>query len=94
MKRLIAIILALCVICSLTACSMSMVKGGKNYTENTNRFIAIPSQQDLYYDLHTKVVYVIFNEALGYTGYGYMSPYFADNGKPYLYENGELVEIE
>ena len=91
-KKIISIILVVCLICSLAACGM--VKGGKNYTENTNRFIAIPSQQDLYYDLHTKVVYVIFNEAFGYTGYGYMSPYFADNGKPYLYENGELVEIE
>lgn len=92
MKRLIAIILALCVICSLAACGIGT--GSKNYTENTNRLISIPTQQDLYYDCNTKVVYIIFNEFSGSVGYGYMSPYFADNGKPYLYENGELVEIE
>ena len=92
MKRLTAIILTLYLIFSLSACGM--VKGGKNYAENTGRLFPISSQQDLYYDINTKVVYILFNEAMGYTGYGYMSPYFADNGKPYLYEKGELVKIE
>jgi hypothetical protein len=91
MKRLMAIIITICLIFGLTACSMS--KGSKNYTENTGRLIPIAAQQDLYYDVNTKVVYIIFNEAFGYTGYGYMSPYFADNGKPYLYDNGGLVNI-
>lgn len=92
MKRIAAIILTICLMCSVVGCGMT--KGGKDYTENTGRLFPISSQQDLYYDINTKVVYILFNEAFGYTGYGYMSPYFADNGKPYLYENGELVKIE
>ena len=74
---------------------VNTVKGAKNYTKNTGRLLPIAAQQDLYYDINTKVVYILFSESFGgYTGYGYMSPYLADNGKPYLYDNGSLVKIE
>ena len=51
--------------------------------------------QDLYYDTNTKIVYILFNECAGYFGYGYMSPYYAPNGMPYVYnvQTNSLEEI-
>lgn len=87
------LILALFVILimSLTACAS---KGSKNYESNTG-LVAIPGTSDLYYDSQTKVVYFVFNESMGHSGYGYMSAYYAPNGLPYLYDpfKQELVEI-
>ena len=47
--------------------------------------------QDLYYDTNTKIVYILFNEWAN----GYMSPYYAPNGMPYVYnvETNSLEEI-
>lgn len=91
-KKFLSVIITICLIFCLMGCE-SAYKGSKNYTETTNRLIPIIGQQDLYYDSNTKVVYIIFNECAGYSGYGYMSPYFADNGMPYIYDDGELVKI-
>lgn len=83
MKKVIVLILIFLIIFSMTACAGT---GSKNYTNNTSgRFVEIPTQTDLYYDTQTKIVYVIFNECAGYSGYGYMSPYYSDNGLPYTY---------
>lgn len=93
MKKVIVLILIFLIIFSMTACAST---GSKNYTNNTSgRFMEIPTQTDLYYDIQTKIVYVIFNECGGYMGYGYMSPYYADNGRPYKYnvEKNCLEEI-
>lgn len=51
--------------------------------------------QDLYYDTNTKIVYILFNEGAGNAGYGYMSPYYAPNGMPYVYnvQTNSLKEI-
>ena len=51
--------------------------------------------QDLYYDTNTKIVYILFNECAGFSGYGYMSPYYALNGMPYVYnvQTNSLEEI-
>lgn len=92
MKRIVTIILITCLICSMVGCGT--VKEAEDYTGNTGRLLPISEQQDLYYDVNTNVVYIIFNKTFCYAGYGYMSPYFADNGMPYLYENGGLVKIE
>lgn len=94
MKKMIALILIICMILCLVACAST---GSKDYEESTrNRFASVPAQTDLYYDTQTKIVYVIFNERHGYAGYGYMSPYYADNGLPYIYntERGCLEKID
>ena len=90
-KKFIALALFVILITSLTAC---VSKGSKGYESNTG-LVAIPGANDLYYDSQTKVVYFVFNESMGYTGYGYMSAYYAPNGLPYLYDpfNQELAEI-
>ena len=93
MKKITMFMVTICLALCLTACTFA---GSKNYTDRTSgRFIAVPMQTDLYYDINTKIVYVIFNECAGSSGYGYMSPYYADNGKPYKYnvEKNCLEEI-
>lgn len=54
------------------------------------------SKKNLYYDKDTNIVYIIFCEFNGGSGYGYMSPYYAPNGKPYVYdvETGTFNEIQ
>lgn len=90
-KKLTAFVLALCLVLVLVGCYPGM----KNYEMTTN-LIGVDGKQNLYYDPSTYIVYFIFNESTGDKGYGYMSPYYAPNGLPYLYdvESGELVEIE
>ena len=80
-KKFLIIALFAVLIMSLTAC---VSKGSKGYESNTG-LVAIPGA----------VVYFVFNESMGYTGYGYMSAYYAPNGLPYLYDpfKQELVEI-
>ena len=93
MKKFISIIAIICMLFCLTGCAVS---GNKDYTKNTNnRLLAVPNQQDLYYDVNTKVVYIVFNEFTGSVGYGYMSPYYSDSGFPYVYNvtSGALEEI-
>lgn len=95
MKKIIAILLALLLCVSLIACGTS--EGSKNYTARTG-FVEIVGKKNLYYDPDTKIVYIIFNETPngGYQGYGYMSPYLAPNGLPYLYDTNSqtLYEID
>lgn len=59
--------------------------GSKGYTKSTGGRLQSTMMQDLYYDTNTKIVYILFNEGAGNAGYGYMSPYYAPNGMPYVY---------
>lgn len=96
MKKIISFIMVLCLMFVLVGCGGAN-PGDKNYEENTNgRFQIIPSEDGLYYDVNTKVVYVVFSEKSGYAGYGYMSPYCADNGLPYRYnvEDNKLEKVK
>lgn len=90
-KFIIIILITICLMLCLVGCT---VEGSKNYTDRTNgRLIPVPTQQDLYYDTNTNIVYIIFNEYSGECGYGYMSPYYADNGMPYIYNRTtQIVE--
>lgn len=95
MKKIVSFLLAICMICCLASCTYA---GTKDYSDTTNnRFVEIVGQDDLYYDINTKVVYVIWNEwnKLYEASYGYMSPYYSSNGLPYSYnvETGYLEEI-
>jgi len=83
-----------------TGCRTGTIKKENHCEKATkNLFKQIENDNFLYYDTKTKVVYIVFRETknggqrIG-TGYGYMSPYYAPNGKPYRYIDGELKEIE
>ena len=48
----------------------------------------------LYYDVHTKIVYIVTAECRGYDGYGFMSPYYSENGNLCRYIDNEIIEIQ
>lgn len=93
-NKIIALILSVFLVFCLTGCKVTYT-GSKSYTTNTNGRLQPTMMQDLYYDTNTKIVYILFNEWAGYSGYGYMSPYYASNGMPYVYnvQTNSLEEI-
>lgn len=94
MKKIYVALLALLLCLNLAA--YSTTAGSKDYQARTG-FVEVTGKKNLYYDPDTKIVYIIFNESsIGDRGYGYMSPYYAPNGLPYLYaaNSQTLFEIE
>lgn len=91
-NKIIALILTVVLVFCLSGCSGTF-EGSKDYTKRTGGRLQPTMMQDLYYDTNTKIVYILFNEGAGFSGYGYMSPYYAPNGMPYVY-NVETNSIE
>ena len=94
-NKIIALILTVVLVLCLFGCCSGTFEGSKDYTKRTGGKLQPTMMQDLYYDTNTKIVYILFNECAGYSGYGYMSPYYAPNGLPYVYniQNNSLEEI-
>lgn len=92
-NKIIALILTVFLVFCLVGCGA--YTGSKSYVTNTGCRLQPTTMQDLYYDTNTKIVYILFNECAGYSGYGYMSPYYAPNGIPYVYnvQTNSLEEI-
>ena len=84
-------VLAILILIITFVCTGCALEGSKDYEKHAN--LKETGIENLYYDPHTKIVYILFNEFAGEAGYGYMSPYYAGNGKPYIWENG-LEEIQ
>ena len=82
MKKIVSILIVICLLFCLVGCGRSATTDNK-----FGRFIEVPNEKYLYYDVNTKVVYFI---NYGVEGYTYMSPYYASNGEVYLYTNGYL----
>ena len=93
-NKIIVLILTVFLVFCLAGCSGTGA-GSKDYTKRTGGRLQPTMMQDLYYDTNTKIVYILFNECAGYSGYGYMSPYYAPNGMPYVYnvQTNSLEEI-
>ena len=93
-NKIIVLILTVFLVFCLAGCS-GTDSGSKDYTKRTGGRLQPTMMQDLYYDTNTKIVYILFNECAGYSGYGYMSPYYAPNGMPYVYnvQTNSLEEI-
>ena len=91
-NKIIVLILTIFLVFCLAGCTSA---GSKDYTTRSNGTLQPTRMQDLYYDTNTKIVYILFNECAGYSGYGYMSPYYAPNGMPYVYniQTNSLEEI-
>lgn len=97
MKKIFTFILAVILCFGLYGCkSASVPVGVSDSNQSYIGFSLISEEKCLYYCEETKIVYIIFGECGGYDGYGYMSPYYAPNGLPYLYDVNEhtLVEID
>lgn len=91
-KRVSVLMCTLILLIALTGCTY---EGPKDYTNRTTGRLIQTTMSDLYYDANTKIVYIMFNECAGHSGYGYMSAYYAPNGLPYIYnvQTNELEEI-
>ena len=87
-NKIIVLILTIFLVFCLAGCSGTDA-GSKDYTKRTGGRLQPTMMQDLYYDTNTKIVYILFNEWAN----GYMSPYYAPNGRPYVY-NVETNSIE
>lgn len=98
MKRKIALLL-MCVlfVLSLTACSASesdyIVSDNRELSE-ADALVPINSSNYLYYDVQTRIIYIVTAECRGYDGYGFMSPYYSENGNLCRYVDGEIVELK
>ena len=93
-NKIIVLILTVVLVLCLSGCGGTF-EGSKDYTKRTGGRLQPTMMQDLYYDTNTKIVYILFNEGARYSGYGYMSPYYAPNGMPYVYnvQTNSLEEI-
>lgn len=91
-KKILAVVLGLTLCFGMIGCSTST--GSKNYDEHS-KLVSIEGENDLYYYSTTHVVYIVFNEYAGDSGYGYMSPYYSENGKLCTYDTNtkQIVEI-
>lgn len=91
-KKILAVALGLTLCLGMTGCGTST--GSKNYDEHS-KLVSIEGENDLYYYSTTHVVYIVFNEYAGDSGYGYMSPYYSENGKLCTYDTNtkQIVEI-
>lgn len=92
-KKILAVVLVLTLCFGMTGCAATNA-GSKNYDEHS-KLIAIEGENDLYYYSTTHVIYIVFNETEYQAGYGYMSPYYSENGKLCTYDTNtkQIVEI-
>ena len=96
-KKIAAIALGLILCFGMAGCDTKgydIREGNKSYDIHS-RFISIEGENDLYYYSTTHVIYIVFNEAGYQVGYGYMSPYYSENGKLCTYDTitKQIVEI-
>lgn len=91
-KKILAVVLVLTLCLGMIGCDTS--KGNKNYDIHS-KLVSIEGENDLYYYSTTHVIYIVFNEAGYQAGYGYMSPYYSENGKLCTYNTNtkQIVEI-
>lgn len=90
-KKILAVALGLTLCFGMTGCVFTE---SKNYNESS-KLISIEGENDLYYYSTTRVIYIVFNEEEYQAGYGYMSPYYSENGKLCTYDTNtkQIVEI-
>ena len=91
-KKILTVVLGLILCYGMTGCGTST--GSKNY-DSHSKLISIEGENDLYYYSTTHIVYIVFNEFECQVGYGYMSPYYSENGKLCTYDTNtkQIVEI-
>lgn len=94
-KKIILLFSCLLFISMLTACgNKDQLVGDNRELSESNEIVPIKDSNYLYYDRNTKVVYIVTAECRGYDGYGFMSPYYSENGLLCRYINDKIVEIK
>lgn len=111
MRKKVLITLVIILVISLVGCAPeesveeaiennTLIKTyGKVTPDVLNEYNArlLPTEFDhLSYDKETKIVYYYFTNRSNQTGYGFMSPYYSENGKLVKYDidSKTLVELE
>ena len=64
-KKILAVVLGLTLCFGMTGCTY---EGSKNY-DNHSKLVSIEGENDLYYYSTTHVVYIVFNEYAGNSGF-------------------------
>jgi len=59
----------------------------------SDRFVNIPEERFLFYDINTKIIYYFMNGYLENDGC-YSMPYISENGNYCRYIDGKIVEVE
>lgn len=106
MKKII-IILGILMCFNLTGCADAYSRPN-NYEDDSHldtsnepneyysysHLMLIEGENDLYYYSTTHIVYIIFDKGFGQ--YGYMAPYYSENGRLCVYdtEKKEIIELE
>lgn len=98
MKKVASIVVILLICMILIACLVASILENVEESKQTLNFEfeQVVGKDNLYFDPNTGIVYIIFSKHSwsGYRGYGYMSPYYAPNGKPFLYDPNDHILIE
>lgn len=93
MKKVFVIIMLILAIVFVT-CSCQARADSTEIIMNNGRSIRsvdISKEEALIYDPNTRIVYI---EQTTHNLYNVYTPYLSENGLPYRYVNGELVEVE
>ena len=77
----------------LTGCSTRVKDSVGNVTVANGWFYRI-GDTPMVYDKDTHIMYYLFGKGAGYTGYGYMSPYYNEHGQMCHYVDGQIIPIE
>lgn len=88
MKKIIVMLLMTVM---LTGCEYNF-SGNAGY-DSIGSLLSCETDDTLFYDKSTRIVYYIMGNSSRYRGYGYMSPYLSKNGCFCRYIDGEIVEV-
>ena len=66
---------------------------GERLSRECNWFYRIGDTPSVH-DKDTHIMYYLFGKGAGYTGYGYMSPYYNKHGQMCYYVDGQIIPIE
>ena len=91
MKKIILIV-TLIITIAFTACGCKAENKTELIENNGRSIYSVDILQDeiLIYDINTKIVYIC---QYTYSGNYIYTPYLSENGFPYKYIDGELVEV-
>ena len=80
MKKIFYGLLAVILCFGLCWCEATIPSTINETSESFIGFSAIPDESNLYYDVDTKIVYIIFKERKGYGGFLFNFPFYDTHG--------------
>lgn len=96
MKKFIVFLIVIVMLLTMCGCMNDSAVAESRLRKNLpSNIISIDGMDSIYYDANTRIVYIIIPVIDMSTDFGFMSPYYAPNGLPYMYdtETNSLVEI-